>query len=364
PFFLLSGKPVETMIAFIDEHGVGELVTDFSPLRLHRRWKSDIAKRITIPFYEVDAHNVIPSWLASEKQEFAAFTFRPKVNRALPGFLDKFPKLKKQTVGWQQPHLTDWKNVRRTLDVDTTVQPVDWLTPGETAAHKVLQQFKLTKLEHYGSLRNDPTKSAQSDLSPYLHFGQISAQRVALEVSNHIHDVASREAFLEELIVRRELSDNFCLYNKSYDSVEGFSSWARASLDRHRGDPREFNYTRTQFEHSRTHDALWNAAQAEMVVTGKMHGFMRMYWAKKILEWTATPEDAMRIAIFLNDKYHLDGCDPNGYTGIAWSLGGVHDRAWGERKIFGKVRYMNYNGCKRKFDVKLYIENIQRMRGQ
>lgn len=197
-----------------------------------------------------------------------------------------------------------------------------------------------------------------SNLSSYLHFGQISAQRVALEVQPFIEYAESQKSFLEELIVRRELSDNFCFYNKYYDSFEGFPNWAKKTLNEHRNDKREFIYSLQQFEDAKTHDDLWNAAQIEMTTTGKMHGFMRMYWAKKILEWSASPEDALETAIYLNDKYELDGRDPNGYVGCAWSIGGVHDRAWAERPVFGKIRFMNYNGCKRKFDINSYIKKI------
>ncbi len=165
-------------------------------------------------------------------------------------------------------------------------------------------------------------------------------------------------AFLEELIVRRELSDNFCYYNPDYDTTKGFHNWAKQSHSEHCNDERDFTYSLAQFEQAKTHDNLWNAAQKEMVKTGKMHGYMRMYWAKKILEWTKSPEQAMEFSIYLNDKYSLDGRDPNGYAGIAWSIGGVHDRAWGTRPVFGKIRYMNYNGCKRKFDVEGYIEKF------
>ena len=207
-------------------------------------------------------------------------------------------------------------------------------------------------------MRNDPTREGQSDLSPYLHFGQIAAQRVALEVEGAPAGTKAKEAFLEELIVRRELSDNFCYYHPQYDSVACFPQWARKTLDEHHDDPREYLYTPAQFEQAQTHDDLWNAAQREMVQTGKMHGYLRMYWAKKILEWTSSPEEALKIAIYLNDRYELDGRDPNGYTGIAWSLGGVHDRAWAERKVFGKIRYMSYKGCKAKFDVAAYFKNF------
>ena len=177
-----------------------------------------------------------------------------------------------------------------------------------------------------------------------------------MEITKSSLPLKDRDAFLEEMIVRRELADNFCHYESNYDYFGGFHPWAQKTLNEHRHDEREYLYPEEQFEESETHDPLWNAAQNEMKVKGKMHGFMRMYWAKKILEWSPSPEVAQQTAIELNDKYQLDGRDPNGYTGIAWSIGGIHDRAWFERPIYGKVRYMNYNGCKRKFDVKKYIE--------
>ena len=226
-----------------------------------------------------------------------------------------------------------------------------WIVPGEAAARKQLG-ISWSIVTGYEMDRNDPNNDGQSGLSPYLHFGQISAQRIALEVLKRMKDAG---AFLEELIVRKELSDNFCYYNQHYDDMQGFPAWAKTSLSEHEKDRREYLYTLQELERARTHDDLWNAAQQEMLQTGKMHGYMRMYWAKKILEWTESPVAAQAAAIYLNDRYELDGRDPNGYTGIAWSLGGVHDRAWKERAIFGKVRYMSYNGAKSKFDVKAYI---------
>ena len=167
---------------------------------------------------------------------------------------------------------------------------------------------------------------------------------------------SDKDVFLEELIVRRELSDNFCEYEPSYDYFEGFHPWAKKTLNQHREDKRDYLYTRGKFEYAETHDPLWNAAQNQMRLAGKMHGYMRMYWAKKILEWSPSPEIALQVAIDLNDKYELDGRDPNGYAGIAWSIGGVHDRAWFDRPVYGKIRYMNFNGCKSKFNVQKYIE--------
>jgi len=222
---------------------------------------------------------------------------------------------------------------------------------------KTLSDFIQNKLNSYTSQRNDPNLDGTSNLSPYLHFGQISAQRIVLE-SIKVKKIGNlKGTYYDEIIVRRELSDNFCLYEPDYDKFEGFHSWAQQSLNAHREDKRDYTYSLDEFEKAKTHDDLWNAAQHQMIKRGKMHGYLRMYWAKKILEWTETPEKAIEFAIYLNDKYELDGRDPNGYAGIAWSIGGIHDRAWGERKIFGKIRYMSYNGMKRKFNVKQYIDN-------
>ncbi len=361
PFILLTGNPETEIPKFIRKHKTGILVTDFSPLKINQRWKESVAKIINIPFYEVDAHNIVPCWIASPKQEFGAYTIRPKINRLLNEYLDDFPSVKKQKLVWNKPfYKNNWDQAVKSLIIDFNVQGVDWIKPGENAAYKTMETFFEKKLENYYNDRNDPNKDAQSNLSPYLHFGQISAQRIALDIQKYEKFLKSTEAFLEELIVRRELSDNFCYYNSNYDSFDGIPNWAKDSLNKHRLDRREYIYTINQFEDAATHDSLWNAAQMEMVRKGKMHGYMRMYWAKKILEWTKSPEEAFHIAIYLNDKYELDGRDPNGYTGIAWSLGGVHDRAWGERKVFGKIRYMNATGCSRKFNVKNYIKRTSR----
>ncbi len=254
----------------------------------------------------------------------------------------------------------NWNSVKDNLKINFDVKEVDWIKSGEDEASKMLQFFIEEKFTRYNEDKNNPTLHGQSNLSPYLHFGQISAQRIALTVEQLCEDSESKKSFLEELIVRSELSDNFCYYNKNYDSFDGFRNWAKESLNHHKNDKRDFVYSREQFENSETHEVLWNAAQTELVKTGKLHGYMRMYWAKKILEWSSSPEEAMQIAVYLNDKYELDGRDPNGYTGCAWSIGGVHDRAWGERPVFGKIRYMNFNGAKRKFDVDEYIsQNVK-----
>jgi deoxyribodipyrimidine photo-lyase len=356
-FQLLPGHPEAVLPPFIESVQAGCLVTDFDPLQIKRLWKSYVARTIEIPFYEVDAHNIVPCWVASPKQEYGAYTLRPKIQRLLPDYLEDFPVLKKHPFFWKgEGEKTDWLRAIPQPETDPGTAPVKAFLAGEQAARKALKAFAGKGLASYAVDRNDPVRDGQSNLSPYLHFGQIAAQRVAMEIRGSAAPAESKKVFLEELIVRRELSDNFCFYNPRYDRVDGFPSWARTTLDHHRGDSRDFLYTPEELERAETHDDLWNAAQLEMVRAGKMHGYLRMYWAKKILEWTKSPEEALETAITLNDRYELDGRDPNGYTGIAWSLGGVHDRAWGERKVFGKIRTMSYNGCKSKFDVKAYIQ--------
>lgn len=362
PFFILKGDVVSNLTRFISQNEVSALFTDFNPLRLIRESKDELVKNLDIPVFEVDSQNVIPVWIASPKLEFAAYTLRPKIKKLLPQFLTDMPKVKRQTLSAEKINLEDLpvlkpENAIGSVSADMSVLPVTWLKPGFEAGMHQLEEFIANKLLTYANDRNNPNLDGVSHMSPYIHYGQVSAQRIAWEVKSALApNIESQEAYLEELIVRRELADNFCYYCLDYDKFNGFHAWAKKSLNERRFDKREFLYSCEDFEVAKTHDPLWNAAQNQLVKIGKMHGFMRMYWAKKILEWTSSPEEAQAIAIYLNDKYELDGIDPNGYTGIAWSIGGVHDRAWTERAVYGKIRYMNYNGCKRKFDVKAYEE--------
>lgn len=362
-YFELDGYPHETIPKFITDNEMGALVCEFFPLRCAREWTEAIMKKIgrDIPVIQVDAHNVVPCWVTSQKQEFAARTIRNKVNSKVPEFLTPFPDVLRHPHDpeLKQPKI-DFDEVVANLDADSSIDHAEWLTPGPAAGIAMLEKFCLKKLKKYAEGRNDPTENNLSNLSPYFHFGQLAPQRACYEVAQFkkTHK-ASVEAFLEEAIVRRELSDNFCHYNKHYDSVEGAADWAKKTLDAHRKDKREYIYSESQFEKAKTHDDLWNAGQRQLVREGKMHGFLRMYWAKKILEWTASPEDALAIAIYLNDKYSYDGRDPNGYVGCSWSVCGTHDRPWANRPVFGMVRYMNYAGCKRKFDVAAYVRKYR-----
>ncbi|MFO7797383.1 MAG: deoxyribodipyrimidine photo-lyase [Promethearchaeia archaeon] len=357
-FVLKQGYSEETIPNFIDDYNISVLITDFSPLKIKQAWIDKIKDLISVPFYEVDAHNIIPVWEASNKKEYAAYTLRSKIESKLNQYLDEFPKIKKHPNPWNENFSSiEWSKIFNKMNLQQIQSnSIDFIS-GEDEAHKTLKKFLKTKFHDYNRDRNDPTKDATSNLSPYLHFGHIASQRVVLEAQKVKPIKQLKNSFYDEIIVRKELSDNFCFYESSYDAFEGFHSWAKETLNTHRNNEREYIYSTEDFENAKTHDDAWNAAQLQMVKTGKMHGYMRMYWGKKILEWTESPEQALDIAIYLNDKYELDGRDPNGYTGIAWSIGGIHDRAWKERKIFGKVRYMSYNGLKRKFDIQNFIDN-------
>jgi deoxyribodipyrimidine photo-lyase len=355
---VLVGNPVEQIEKFVIEKQVKILVTDFDPLRIKRKWKSDLITRLDIPIFEVDTHNIVPCWLASDKEEYGAFTIRKKIKRLLPKYLVDIPELKKQQSNPFKNCSNDWSGFFATDNIDCSVLPSSILIPGSDAAKDVLDVFINERIEQYAQFKSNPNYAVTSHLSAYLHFGQISSQRIAVEILKSSDNSESFKAFLEELIIRKELADNFCYYNPNYDSVDGFKSWALKSLNEHVQDEREYLYSSKHLESAQTHDPLWNAAQLEMVKSGYMHGYMRMYWAKKILEWTMNPSDALQIANYLNDKYSLDGRGPNGYCGTAWSIGGIHDRAWAVRPVYGKIRYMNFNGCKRKFDVDAYISRV------
>lgn len=356
---VLTGRPEIVLTKFVESFNIGMVITDFSPLKIKREWIDELKNQLKITFCEVDTHNIIPCWFSSEKKEYAAYTIRTKIKKLLNEFLVEFPKLKQNPYSWNEELSdNDWIKLRKLLRLNESKYKIDWIKPGEEEAWRVLNDFIQKKFKSYVKDRNDPNKNAVSNLSPYLHFGHIASQRVVLEAIKTRKLSELKGSFYDEIIVRKELSDNYCYYCPDYDNFEGFHPWARKTLNEHRKDKREYVYSLEEFESAQTHDDLWNAAQIQMVKIGKMHGYLRMYWGKKMLEWTETPEEALRLAIYLNDKYELDGRDPNGYTGIAWSIGGVHDRAWGERKIFGKIRYMSYNGMKRKFNIKEYIEKF------
>ncbi|KAJ6641183.1 Deoxyribodipyrimidine photo-lyase [Pseudolycoriella hygida] len=358
-FHLLLGNAATNIPKFVKDHKMGAVVCDFSPLRVPLQWVDDVLQKLpeTVPLVQVDAHNIVPVWETSDKQEYAARTIRIKIDRKLDTFLTDFPPVIQHPYDSEMKKTkVNWKAAFDSLEVDMTVDEVDWAKPGYSNGVKELQQFCNRRLKMFNDKRNDPLANALSNLSPWFHFGQISVQRAILTTKKFKKRYPeSVAAFVEEAVIRRELSDNFCFYNKNYDSLAGLADWARQTLNDHKKDKRDWIYTKSELNASETHDDLWNSAQIQLCQEGKMHGFLRMYWAKKILEWTKSPEEALEIAIYLNDRYSLDGRDPNGYVGCMWSIGGIHDQGWRERSVFGKIRYMNYKGCERKFDVKAFV---------
>jgi len=338
------------------------VVVDRGYLRIQRQWRTYAADRVDCPLIQVETDVVIPVEDASPKEEYAAATLRPKVLKKLDRFRvslkENDPIIDSFSLDFDSFHIDDVPKAISNLRIDRAVKKANHFRGGTDQAKKHLQDFLKDKLNHYAELRNDPTLDYLSKMSPYLHFGQISPLYIALEVSKT--KSPGKEAYLEELIVRRELSMNFVYYNEQYDSFQCVPEWAQKTLKSHQKDRRPYLYTLEELEHAQTHDAYWNAAQKEMVLKGKMHGYMRMYWGKKILEWSKTPEQAFQTALHLNNKYELDGRDPNGFAGVAWCFG-KHDRPWGGRAVFGNVRYMNDGGLKRKFDADGYVNKISRL---
>jgi deoxyribodipyrimidine photo-lyase len=335
-------------------------VVDRGYLRIEREWRDQAAQKIDCPLIQVETNAVVPLEQASPKEEFAARTIRPKIKAKLEKYLVplKAVGLKKDSLKLDletfNPDNPD--GILARLPMDRSVGGVKGFLGGTSEAVKRLREFVAHKLSSYPELRNDPNEDAVSHMSPYLDFGQISPLTIALEVLKSKGKAA--EAYLEELIVRRELSLNFVYYNREYDRFEGLPLWARKTLKEHQKDERESIYSPAQLEKAQTSDPYWNAAQKEMMLTGKMHNYMRMYWGKKIIEWIRTPEEAFRTALYLNNKYELDGRDPNGFTGVAWCFG-KHDRPWPGHPVLGKVRIMKASGLRRKFDADAYARKYE-----
>jgi deoxyribodipyrimidine photo-lyase len=336
------------------------VVVDRGYLRIQRAWRTHVAKQISCPLIQVETDVVVPVEEASPKEEYSAATFRPKIRKKLGYYLlplqNCYPSISSLGMNFDSFDIGDTEKAVSRLDIGSSVKKVDHLHGGTNEARKHFKDFLENKLEKYPVLRNDPTQNVLSDMSPYLHFGQISPLYIALKVS--ATNSFEKDAYLEELIVRRELAVNFVFYNQNCDSFDGLPEWAKKTLNEHSRDTRQYTYTLEELEDAKTHDPYWNAAQQEMKIKGKMHGYMRMYWGKKILEWSNSPQKAFQTALHLNNKYELDGRDPNGYAGVAWCFG-KHDRAWKERNVFGKVRYMNAKGLKRKFDADNYVEMVK-----
>ncbi len=361
-WILRVGEPERIVPEVAKQCGAAVVVADFDPLAAGRTWRQQVADRIAVSMVTVDSDTVVPSSLFP-KEEWAPRTIRPKIHRLLPEFLQPIPNPvadRRSSVCEAHDPLT----VIRTLPLDQSVGPSTRFQGGSDQAHARLQTFLTLRLAGYADGRNHADRDGTSELSPYLHFGQISPLEIALKVIDADAPPESVDAFINEMVVQRELAINFALRNPDYDQFAGLPDWGRKTLREHAADPRPVRYDRATLEAGRTNDPLWNAAQVQMVREGWMPNRLRMYWAKQLLLWTESPEIAFETAKTFNDRYFLDGRDANGYAGIAWSIGGRHDRPFPpNRAISGLVRPMGSAGMRRHFDVDAYISQVNRRFG-
>jgi deoxyribodipyrimidine photo-lyase len=363
--FVVRRPPDNKLEKFLEEVGAAMVIGDENPCREPERWRRVLAGRLSLPYWTVDADVLIPSNSYGKKM-YALRIFRPHFQKAIPTYLIAPEKLTPKHP-WKAPRGLTSYPVREDItqgwsSLDRSVGPVDSFTGGTKAALKLLHSFVNHKLKDYDVQRNHPEIDGTSQMSPYLHFGHISPLTICLAVKAAADSgkvpKAAADSYINELIGWRELAINFVKYTPAYDSYESAENWAQTTLREHARDKRDPMYTYEQMDRAETYDELWNAAQLQMTRYGWMHNYMRMYWAKKILEWSPTPQKAYENCVTMNDRYFLDGRDPNGYAGVAWSITGKFDRAWFERPIFGKIRYMSGASTGKKFDSKKYIRQI------
>lgn len=341
------------------------VVTDDYPVFIAAAHNASVPARIAVAFHAVDSSCVVPMRLFP-KQEWAAYTLRPKIHRVLREHLVPVPEIR-LNLPWTGPvpefhtpvSISRVPELVASCEIDHSVKPSLTFSGGRGAAEQHLHRFLTERFPRYGVERNSPSNHATSGLSPYLHFGQISSLEVALAAEGYAAEHGGSAAeFLEELIVRRELAFNFALRSPHLDSLDALPEWVQITLRKHSNDRRDYLYTPEQFEWGRTHDPLWNACQKEMLLRGKIHGYYRMYWGKKIMEWSPSMAQALDTMLHIHDRHALDGRDPNTYASVLWCFG-LHDRPWGERPVFGSIRYMGFDGMKRKTDVNAYIREIE-----
>lgn len=348
-----------------------EVVMDKGYLRLHKQAYAQMATTLSCRLFQVEGEAVVPVEVASDKAEYAARTIRPRIHRHLSDFLVrvKVGKVGASPAGLsiESLHraLADPAELLKGAPIDRAVPPVgQHFRGGPREAEKHLSRFLAQRMGKYDEMRNQPQTDYTSCMSPYLHYGMISPVHLALSVKEHApKNDPQADSYIEELVIRRGLSQNFCHFTEGYDQWECLPGWARQTLDEHSADPRPNHYTREQLEQAQTHDAYWNAAQIEMVETGYMHNYMRMYWGKKILEWSSTPKYAYQTTLYLNNRYFLDGRDPVSFANVGWIFG-LHDRSWQERAIYGKIRCMMASGLERKADPGAYVKKVQRLSGR
>ena len=363
--FIVRRHPGNQLDRLLQDVDAALLIGDENHCREPERWRQVLANRLRLPFLTVDADVVVPSRLFN-RHFYALHIFRRHLYAELPKFLVPQPNERAEHE-WKRPSNFASFDIRNDVtqgwrNFDRSVTPVDTFTGGTRAALRRLSSFVSEGLRDYPKMRNHPEWDGTSQLSPYLHFGHISPITIALAAQVAVKEgkasQAAYEVFINELIGWREMSVNFVRHVPDYDSLDCAPEWAKKTLREHALDKRPYLYSPSELEQAKTHDELWNAAQIQMVRHGWMHNYLRMYWAKKILEWSTSPNLAYRHAVQLNDRYELDGRDPNGYAGIAWAIAGVHDRPWFERPVFGTVRYMSGESTGRKFNSRRYIQNV------
>jgi deoxyribodipyrimidine photo-lyase len=369
----LIQKNIRMVLRIGEPHGVAIdlgksasiIVCDRGYLRHQIEWRRDLARHAECRVVEVESDVVVPVETVSQKQEYAARTLRPKIHRVLDDWLVGIPHANPSKsslpLSLEGEALADIDALLGRLSIDRSISQVTvYFKGGPRIAKKRFSRFLKERLNRYEINSNQPQTDDISHMSPYLHFGQISPLYLAFKVmeAEGVGE-ADKKAYLEQLIVRRELSMNYVTYQSAYDRYEGLPEWAKKTLGEHARDPRKAIYSPDQIESAETHDPYWNAAMEEMKITGFMHNYMRMYWAKKILEWQPDPEKAFDLTLSLNNRCFLDGRDPNSYVGVAWNYG-LHDRPWTERPIFGKIRYMAASGLERKCDISAYVRKVER----
>jgi deoxyribodipyrimidine photo-lyase len=360
------GNPADVAIKLSKDAAL--VVVDRGYLKPAKSWREKVAKEMSCKLIQVESDVVVPVDSVSNHAEFAARTIRPKITRLLEKFIQPVEKVKLKNKSLELDvsgfDLSDVTKLANSLKLDKSVPPVD--TPysgGQTTARRTFSDFLGARFSTYVANRNQPQTSDTSYMSRYLHFGNISPLEIVFMLKEKGKGQENIDSYIEEVIVRRELAINFCNFNEKYDSYECIPAWAKKTLDEHKDDQRTHLYSLEQLEKAQTHDPYWNAAQKEQVYTGYMHNYMRMYWGKKILEWSATPEEAFKNALYLNNKYFIDGRNANGFVGVAWCFG-VHDRPWTRRPIFGTVRYMNAAGLERKADPRAYVKKVEKLIGE
>jgi deoxyribodipyrimidine photo-lyase len=363
PLVVRIGTPNDVAAQVATEAKAAIVVGDENPVKVGQIWRNALGTALKVPIRLVDADVVVPTSLFP-KEEFAARTIRPKIHRVWDEYLKPMTN-PKASIAWEEESIPPGE----VIDPDALMEKLKVGGVGEVAGYlggtveaiRRLKRFLKERLPVYATERNEPTPYNTTELSAHLHFGQISPLTIALAVMDSEAPQECIDSLLEELIVRRELSINYVTHNPDYDKLTGCPAWGLKTLAKHADDPRPVLYPRERLEAGETGDPLWNAAQKEMLLTGRMHNYLRMYWGKKLLEWSPDAETAFNLTLEMNNKYFMDGRNPNGFTGVAWAIGGKHDRPWGERPIFGTIRFMSYESTRKKFDSKGYIEWVRRL---